>query len=94
METTSTLLNKVTHAFFRDEYQEDSGNLPHIHGLVKLERGDLDNKEFFDFLGQLQKNSVGEIIPTTEIESFCHRPLYLFRYLGYKYLSYKGSIHF
>jgi hypothetical protein len=27
---------------------------------------------------------------------FCHRPLYLFRYLGYKYkyLSYKGSIHF
>jgi hypothetical protein len=75
METTSTLLNKVTHAFFRDEYQEDSGNLPHIHGLVKLERGDLDNKEFFDFLGQLQKNSVGEIIPTTEIESFMKKGL-------------------
>jgi hypothetical protein len=26
--------------------------------------------------------------------SICHRPLYLFRYLGYKYLPDKGSIHF
>jgi hypothetical protein len=30
---------------------------------------------------------------TPSIES-CHRPLYLFRYLGYKYLPHRGSIQF
>lgn len=69
MESTSTALGKVTHGFFRDEYQEDTGNLPHIHGLIKIDRRGMDDEVFKEFLGDLQKNDIGNIVPTTEIAS-------------------------
>ena len=52
--STSSILGRVTHSFFCDEYQEDSANLPHIHGLVALHKEDMDNEEFWKFLSGLQ----------------------------------------
>jgi len=41
---------KVTHAFFRDEYQDCSGNLSHIHGLFGLMRGVMNEDKFTEFI--------------------------------------------
>jgi hypothetical protein len=34
----TSVLRKVRHAFWRDEYQDDVGNLPHIHGMIALDK--------------------------------------------------------
>ena len=44
--------------FWRDEFQEKCGNLPHIHGLVALDKTDLDNLELMKLLFSLQKYGV------------------------------------
>lgn len=68
--STSTKLNRVSHAFFRDEYQESSANLSHIHGLIGLHRGDMDDVEFKEFVCSLQANSVGDIIASDEVQEY------------------------
>lgn len=68
--STTTMLKKVTHAFFRDEYQECSGNLSHIHGLVALDQGAMDDEAFREFVCSLQKNCVADIIKGDEIENY------------------------
>ena len=74
--STSTKLRRVTHAFFRDEYQECSGNLCHIHGLLGLYKGDMDNEEFLDFVCSLQKNSVGDLVGADEVQEFIDNGLF------------------
>lgn len=68
--STSTMLGKVTHAFFRDEYQECSGNLSHIHGLIALDRNGMDDDAFREFICSLQKNCVADIIKGDEIDHY------------------------
>ena len=74
--STSTRLGRVTHAFFRDEYQDCSGNLSHIHGLVGLFRGDMDDEEFSKFVCSLQANSVGDIVRGNEVQDFVDKGLF------------------
>jgi hypothetical protein len=75
MESSNTALGKVTYAFFRDEYQECSGNLSHIHGLMRLERGDRTEEEFLEFVCSLQKNSVFEIISSRDVQKLIEKGL-------------------
>lgn len=70
VNSTSTILRKVVTAFFRDEYQDGSGNPCHIHGLVGLDREDLSDEDFLDFVCTLQKNCVGDLVGSHEVESF------------------------
>ena len=53
--STSSILGRVTHSIFRDKYQEDSANLPHVHGLVALHKEDMDNEQFRKFVSGLKK---------------------------------------
>ena len=74
--STSTKLGKVSIAFFRDEYQDCSGNLSHIHGLVGLDKGDMNDVEFRQFVCSLQVNCVGDLVKTEEIQSFIDKGLF------------------
>ncbi len=74
--STTTILGRVAHAFFRDEYQESSGNLSHIHGLLGLHRGEMDKKEFREFVCSLQRNSVCDLVSTSEINDFIAEGLF------------------
>ena len=66
---------KVSHAFFRDEYQDSSANLCHIHGLFGILKGDMNDEAFKQFLCDLQANSVGDIIASNEIQDYVDRGL-------------------
>jgi hypothetical protein len=44
------VLRKVRLAFWRDEYQDDVGNLPHIHGMIALYKDTMLDKEVIDFV--------------------------------------------
>ena len=74
--STASILGKVAHVFFRDEYQEKSGNLSHIHGLVALDQGDMENEEFKEFIYNLQKCSVGDLFPADEIDKYIEDGLF------------------
>jgi hypothetical protein len=63
LTSSTTILKKVVHAFFRDEYQELSGNVSHLHGLMGLKKDDMENEEFKRFVCDLQRNSVCDLIP-------------------------------
>ena len=73
--SSTTKLKKVSHAFFRDEYQECSGNLSHIHGLLGFHKEDMDDEEFLEFICALQANSVADIIPSSEVDDFIDNSL-------------------
>ena len=66
----------MLHAFFRDEYQESSGNLSHVHGLVGLDHTDMNNKEFLQFVCSLQKNCVADIVTAEEVKEFINNGLF------------------
>ena len=68
--STTSILCRVTNVFFRDEYQEESGNLAHIHGLVALYDEDMSNEEFRVFVSGLQKSAVCDLFPASEIERY------------------------
>ena len=70
MNSTSSALKRVVLGFFRDEYQESSGNLSHIHALVGLDRSDMDNQEFTDFVCMLQKCCVVDIVQSHQIDDY------------------------
>ena len=73
--SSTTKLGRVLNAFFRDEYQECSGNLCHIHGLLGLLKGDMENEEFLKLVCELQANYVIDILPPSEIEDFISKGL-------------------
>lgn len=62
--STNSILQRVAHVFWRDEFQEKCGNLPHIHGLVALDKTDLDNPELMKLLFSLQKCGVMDMFST------------------------------
>ena len=68
LESSTAILKKVVHAFFRDEYQELCGNVSHLHGLMGLEKNDMENEEFKQFICDLQRNSVCDLVSTDEIQ--------------------------
>lgn len=74
--STSTKMGKVSIAFFRDEYQDCSGNLSHIHGLIGLHKGTMNDLEFKQFVCSLQANCVGDIVKPDEINSFIDKGLF------------------
>ena len=76
MESTCTKLGRVSIGFFRDEYQECSGNVSHIHGLIKLQKGDLSDQDFVDFLCSLQKNSVADLVSGEEVDEYIEKGLF------------------
>lgn len=76
MNSTSTDLGAVTHAFFRDEYQGNSGNLSHIHGLVRLSRGGRTEEQFLDFVCSLQKNSVCDMFSASDVNKMIEKGLF------------------
>jgi len=75
VHSTETMLGRVVHSFFRDEYQECAGNLSHIHGLITLCDADLSNKELVQFVCNLQKNCVGDLVRSDEIDDYIEKGL-------------------
>ena len=75
IKSTSTILGRVVPAFFRDEFQEESGNLSHIHGLVGLFQEDRENDEFQEFVCSLQRSAVCDLITSDEITAYIEKGL-------------------
>ena len=65
----SSVLTRVFHAFWQDEYQDKYGNLPHIHGLCALYKEDRDDPLFKDVIMDLQKCSVLDLCLADEGKS-------------------------
>ena len=75
--TTSFLGREQLHVFMRDEYQENSGNLSHIHGLIALKKKDLEsNEELRDHVCSLQRNDVCSLLPPDEMQDFIAKGLF------------------
>jgi hypothetical protein len=70
MRTKTSMLPEVKSALFRKEFQEDVGNLSHLHALLCFEKGGRNSKEFMEFLGNLQKNSVIDLNDYELMEKF------------------------
>ncbi len=62
-------------AFFRDEYQESSANVCHLHGLMSLSKEDLSKEEFKEFVCSLQRCAVCDLILTDEIDKYVEEGL-------------------
>jgi len=87
LETRKLLLDFIIHsartilgkecldAFFRDEYQESSANVCHLHGLMSLSKKDMSNEEFKEFICSLQRNAVCDLILSHEIEDYIEEGL-------------------
>lgn len=78
--TTSILAkySKVSHAFFRDEYQEErSGNLPHIHGLFALQKDDYAIQEVKEHIDSLQACGVCDLFPRSKLDSYIEQGLFV-----------------
>ena len=74
--SSTFLLKRAVEVFFRDEYQEKSGNLCHIHGLIALCRDDLENEEFQQLVCDLQKNAVCDLFDPADIEEYMNEGLF------------------
>ena len=61
--------------FWRDEYQESSGNVSHIHGLIGMRKEDMANEEFRKKVMDLQRNSVLDLISASEVGGMIERGL-------------------
>lgn len=70
LRSTTTKVGPVQLGFFRDEYQGESGNLSHIHAIVKLDRQRMESKEFREFVGDLQKNDIASIVKEDDVKEF------------------------
>ena len=73
--STLLVLKRVFHVFWRNEYQDKSGNLPHIHGLVALYKEDMDNPEFRDTIFDLQKCSVMDLCSSDKVKDWIEEGL-------------------
>ena len=88
LETRQFLLDLIIHgsrnilgrptidALFRDEYQESSANVCHIHGLASLCKKDLDNEQFKEFVCSLQRNAVCDLVLNTEVDDYVREGLF------------------
>lgn len=71
IKSAKNILGRETiDAFFRDEYQESTANVCHIHGLIALSKADLSNDEFKEFVCNLQRNAICDLIISDEIDEF------------------------
>ena len=66
----TSVLRKVRHAFWRDEYQDDVGNLPHIHGMIALDKDTMSDKEVIDFVCGLIRSNVASLFSTRELDRY------------------------
>ncbi len=57
----TSVLCKVRHAFWRDEYQDDVGYLPHIHGVIALDKDTMLDKELINFVCGLIRSNVASL---------------------------------
>ena len=98
--STNSILHKVAHVFWRDKFQEKCGNLPHIHGLVALDKTDMENEELLKLLFSLQKCGVMDMFSTKPEDMQNYIDLGLFKsetdwfmhtYLGQKILGHRCS---
>ncbi len=64
------VLCKVRHAFWRDEYQYDVGNLPHIHGMIALDKDTMSDKEVINFVCGLIRPSIASLFSTRELDHY------------------------
>jgi hypothetical protein len=60
----------VRHAFWRDEYQDDAGNLPHIHGMIALDKDTMSDREVIDFVCGLIRSNVASLFSTRELNRY------------------------
>ena len=74
----SSVLNRVAYVFWRDEYQDQSGNVPHIHGLVGLYKEDMADPAVREKIMDLQKNSVLDMFSTNpnDVKRFIDQGLF------------------
>ncbi len=63
-------LCKVRHTFWRDEYQDDVGNLPHIHGIIALDKDRMLDKEVINFVCGLIRSNVASLFSTKELDHY------------------------
>ena len=78
MFSKTSVFCRVKKSFWRDEYQDCSGNLCHIHGLVAFDKEDLSDKEFLEFVCNLQKCNLAKIFETNNLQKYVD--LGVFRY--------------
>ena len=74
--STTSILGELAPVMFRDEFQEHSGNLSHIHGLAGLKKEDMDNDELRNHIYSLQKCAVCDLFPTAEIDDYIAKGLF------------------
>ena len=73
--STSSIIGKVSHVFFRDEFQPDRGNLSHIHGLVALTKEDVEKDKMRQFICDLQKCAACDMFPPSKIQEYIDQGL-------------------
>lgn len=61
-------IGKTKEVFYRHEYQEATGNVSHLHGLVSLDTMERNEKEFQEFLSGLQSCEVATIVSEKDIQ--------------------------
>jgi hypothetical protein len=66
----TSVFRRVKKSFWRDEYQDCSGNLCHIHGLVALDKEDLSDEEFLEFVCNLQNCNLAKIFETNNLQKY------------------------
>jgi hypothetical protein len=106
MQTDQEVMDKATNdlGLWMGQYLSDNGYNPHTSSVLAKQMFmtafpplTRDKKVTEDNVEEWLHRSrivMSHYVEAAERNTACHRPLYLFRYLGYKYLSYKGSIHF
>lgn len=76
VQSARTVLGKdCIEAFFRDEYQEDSANVCHLHGLMSMDKEDMSNEDFQEFVCSLQRNAVCDLVLSDEVGEYIEEGL-------------------
>lgn len=75
--SVNSATGEVGHSFWRDEYQDDAANLPHIHGLLGLKKDVLESNETLKTLVyDLIKCDVCSLFPTEDIPEYIEEELF------------------
>ena len=75
LQSKSSPLHNVSDLFARDEYQSDSGNLPHIHSMCKIDWDKLTNAQKSE-LDDLVRASIIDIIRYDEIDAMIEKGIF------------------
>ena len=73
-ESPEKPLGKIGAAFWRDEYQEDQGNLPHVHALFRVEFNEDDRCAVEEFQDRV-RGCLVDIVRLDEIDDLVARGL-------------------